>query len=126
MYACKLLLSSQLPNASIECTTAAATIVDSSSLKHSELSTGIYTLALVWIAKVVYTSKAAGTGHMQFAVHVSPLLQSKLSKLGSLEDRLEVKLAVATELPGRIEALARQQRVGDSGLESLRGDIKVS
>lgn len=54
------------------------------------------------------------------------LPQSKLSKLGSLEDRLDVKLAVAAELPGKIDALARQQRAGDAGLEVLRGEIKVN
>lgn len=36
-----------------------------------------------------------------------------------------MKLAIAAELPGQVEGLARQQAAGDSILEGLRKDIKV-
>jgi hypothetical protein len=53
------------------------------------------------------------------------LLQAKLSQLGRLEERLDVKLAIAAELPGQFEGLAKQQAAGDYAVEGLRKEIKV-
>lgn len=56
---------------------------------------------------------------------VPVLLQAKLSQLGRLEERLDVKLAIAAELPGQFDGLAKQQAAGDYAVEGLRKDIKV-
>jgi hypothetical protein len=53
------------------------------------------------------------------------LLQAKLSQLGRLEERLDLKLAIAAELPGQFEGLAKQQAAGGYVVEGLRKDIKV-
>lgn len=52
--------------------------------------------------------------------------QSKLSALGRLEERLDVKLAIAAELPGQFEGLAKQQAAGECAVDALTKDIKVS
>lgn len=51
-------------------------------------------------------------------------LQAKLCQMSRLEERLDVKLAVAANLPGQFEDLARQQAAGDSALEGVRKDTK--
>lgn len=53
------------------------------------------------------------------------LAQAKLCSLGRLEDRLDVKLAVAAELPGQMEGLARQQRADEASFEGLRSEVKL-
>jgi hypothetical protein len=51
--------------------------------------------------------------------------QAKLCQLIRLEERLDVKLAIAAELPGQFEGLARQQAAGEAAVEALRKDVKV-
>ncbi|WIA41747.1 hypothetical protein OEZ86_009090 [Tetradesmus obliquus] len=51
-------------------------------------------------------------------------VQAKLSSLGRLEERLDIKLAVAAELPGQLEGLARQQRSDAAGMEGLRAEVR--
>lgn len=63
----------------------------------------------------------ADTAHTQFIA----VLQSKLSSLSRLEERLDLKLGLAAELPGRLEGLAQQQAAESAGLETLRKDVKV-
>lgn len=52
------------------------------------------------------------------------ILQAKLSSLGRLEDRLDIKLAVTADLPGQLEGLARQQRSEAAGMEGLRAEVR--
>jgi len=52
-------------------------------------------------------------------------LQNKLSQLGRIEDRLDVKLKVASELPGQLGMALRQQRAADAQLEGLKAEVKV-
>jgi hypothetical protein len=51
--------------------------------------------------------------------------QAKLCQLSRLEERLDVKLAIAAELPGQFEGLARQQAAGEAAAEALKKDVKV-
>jgi hypothetical protein len=53
------------------------------------------------------------------------ILQAKLSSLGRLEDRLDIKLSVAAELPGQMEGLARQQRAEAASMEGLRSEVRL-
>lgn len=52
-------------------------------------------------------------------------MQAKLSQLGRLEERLDVKLAIAAELPGQFEVLTKQQAAGECVADGLRKDVKV-
>jgi hypothetical protein len=52
-------------------------------------------------------------------------MQAKLSQLSRLEERLDVKLAIAAELPGQFEVLAKQQAAGECVADGLRKDVKV-
>jgi hypothetical protein len=56
---------------------------------------------------------------------VSLDVQAKLSSLGRLEDRLDIKLSVAAELPGQMEGLARQQRAEAASMEGLRSEVRL-
>jgi hypothetical protein len=51
--------------------------------------------------------------------------QSKLTQLSRLEERLDVKLAIAAELPGQFEGLAKQQAAAEAAMETYRKDAKV-
>eukprot|EP00775_Hariotina_reticulata_P013626 gene13626-13752_t len=52
-------------------------------------------------------------------------VQCKLSQLGQMEDRLDVKLKVAAELPGQLGMALRQQRAADTQLEGLKAEVKL-
>ena len=43
-----------------------------------------------------------------------------------MEERLDVKLAIAAELPGQVDSVAKQQVSASVLVEGLRKDIKVS
>lgn len=53
----------------------------------------------------------------------APVTQAKLTQLSRLEERLDVKLAIAAELPGQFEGLARQQAAAESAVEVFRKDM---
>lgn len=55
----------------------------------------------------------------------APVTQAKLTQLSRLEEQLDVKLAIAAELPGQFEGLARQQAAAESAVEVFRKDVKV-
>jgi hypothetical protein len=59
------------------------------------------------------------------AVSAPTHLQAKLSSLGRLEDRLDITLSVAAELPGQMEGLARQQRAEAASMEGLRSEVRL-
>jgi hypothetical protein len=60
-----------------------------------------------------------------FCTCICIILQAKLSSLGRLEDRLNIKLSVAAELPGQMEGLARQQRAEAASMEGLRSEVRL-